>query len=95
VIDYYIEKIKQEPYVFPINTCIQKSIRLFRIAKRLGYKSSLILCLVKSPKPLRYIWPFNPHIYVIIDGKKIDYFYARWWNTDRKTYLDLKIRGDT
>lgn len=81
----YIEKIHKESYIFLIDMCVQKCLKVARKAKELGLSSDVVFCFAQTPKWLRWIYPYNPHVYLVVDGVKVDLFYANWWNTGGNT----------
>jgi hypothetical protein len=86
---HYIEKVHREPYL--PDTCIGKNLKVARKAQALGLTSELVICLAQTPKWMRWIYPYNPHTYLIIDGVKVDLFYARWWRTERVVKCSRRI----
>lgn len=86
----YISKVEKEPWRFPFDTCIQKTLKVARKAQELGLRSEIIFCFALTPKWLRWIYPYNPHLYPVIEGIKVDLFYAKSW-TDRVTRGNWRI----
>lgn len=92
----YIREIHGEPYKALTDNCFHKNLKVARKAKELGLSVDVMFCWAKCPKWMRWIYPYNPHIYLIIGGVTIDLFFADWWGTERvlKGHVELRtIRG--
>jgi len=87
----YIDQIRLEPYRVPTNTCIRKNLKVARKAQAMGCNSILMFCFAQTPRWMRWIYPYNPHLYLLISGVKVDMFYAHWWRTDRLTRCHVKV----
>jgi hypothetical protein len=94
----YIDKIYREPYHLFGNNCIRKSLRIKSKAEELGEKADLICCISIVPiKKWHNLPTINPHMYVEIEGKKIDVsldpaheeIYCK--NVDKKIILPVNI----
>jgi len=79
----YIQRVHDEPYRVLTNNCLLKNIKVARKARRMGLGSTLVFSWAQTPLKIRWFYPWNPHILLIIDGVEVDPFYANYWNTDR------------
>ena len=78
----FIDSVYREPYSLVHNNCIHKSIRISRKAKELGKRADLIWCISVVPMKILHGFPtFNPHMYAMIDGEKVDVSLERFMDT--------------
>ncbi len=69
----FIEDIYREPYSLISNNCIHKSIKIARKVWELGKDTCLIACLsIVTMKILRGFPTIQPHMYVEVEGKRVD-----------------------
>ncbi len=69
----FINSVYHEPYSLVTNNCIRKTLRIRAEAKRLGKKTDLVLCLLLFRiKSLHNLPVITPHLYLVIEGKKVD-----------------------
>ena len=69
----FINRVYHEPYSLVTNNCIRKTLRIRAEAKRLGKKTDLVLCLLLFRiKSLHNLPVLTPHLYLVIEGKKVD-----------------------
>ncbi|MBI4303507.1 MAG: hypothetical protein HY665_04130 [Chloroflexi bacterium] len=69
----FIDRVYREPYSQLKNNCFHKSLRIKRKAEELGKQADLVACVsIVRIKKWHNLLTVNPHMYVLIDGKKID-----------------------
>jgi len=69
----FIDKIYREPYFLFGNNCIRKSLKIKTKAEELGKRADLVCCISIVPIKKWYNLPtVNPHMYVEVEGRKID-----------------------
>ncbi|MEE9400342.1 MAG: hypothetical protein V3V23_08750 [Dehalococcoidales bacterium] len=69
----FIEDIYREPCSLISNNCIHKSIKIARKAWELGKDTCLIAYLsIVTMKILRGFPPIQPHMYMEVEGKRVD-----------------------
>jgi len=69
----FIEETYQQPYSLASNNCIHKSLRIARKAKELGLDAQLVACCsIVRWDFLRGILTAWPHMYVLVEGKRVD-----------------------
>ncbi len=69
----FIKRVNHEPYSLVTNNCIVKTLRIRAEAFRLGKQADLVFCLLFFRiKCLADLPVVSPHIYLIIEGKKVD-----------------------
>ncbi len=72
-LDAYIDKVYQEPYFVLGNNCIRKSRKIKAKAEYLGKQADLIACISIVPIKAWHNFPtVNFHMYVVVDGRKVD-----------------------
>ncbi|MBI2850336.1 MAG: hypothetical protein HYX80_04750 [Chloroflexi bacterium] len=68
-----IDKVYREPYFLLGNNCIRKSLKIKAKAEELGKRADLITCISIVPIKKWHNFPtVNIHLYVEIEGKKVD-----------------------
>lgn len=69
----FIEETYHQPYSFLSNNCIHKSLRIARKAKELGMDAQLVACCsIERWDVLRGALAPGPHVYVLVEGKRVD-----------------------
>lgn len=69
----YIDSVYREPYSLMRNNCIHKTLKIRAKARELGKQADLIFSLLFfSVRKLRDLPLLTPHLYLIINGRKID-----------------------
>ena len=69
----FIEGVYREPYSFVSNNCIHKSIKIARKARQLGKDARLVASWSIVPKKILRGFPtIQPHMYVELDGERVD-----------------------
>ncbi len=93
----YIVRIHNEPYNFFLNSCIHKSVRIYRKAAGLNTNAQLYLCIAVNPKWRGPAPKVSPHVYSVVDGERIEVSLSPeqeqeyWKNSDVKTYWPVRI----
>ena len=68
----FINTVYREPYSLIANNCIHKSLRIRKRARELGRRADIVVCISVVPIKKWHIITFNPHMYLRIDGNKVD-----------------------
>jgi len=69
----FIDEVYREPYSLSRNNCIRKSLKIKAKAEELGKRADVICCISIVPIKKWHNFPtINLHVYIEIDGKKID-----------------------
>ena len=69
----FIKHVNQEPYSLVTNNCVVKTLRIRAEALRLGRHTDLVFCLLFFRiKCLANLPMISPHIYLIIEGRRVD-----------------------
>ncbi|MFC1939685.1 hypothetical protein ACFLXO_03240 [Chloroflexota bacterium] len=69
----FIDKVYKEPYSLFGNNCINKSLKIKARAEELGKRADLICCIsIVKIKKWHNFPTLNPHLYLEIEGKKVD-----------------------
>lgn len=69
----FIEEIYRQPYSLINNNCIHKSVKIAKKARELGKDARLVACWSIVPmKVLRGFPTLQPHMYVEVEGKRVD-----------------------
>ena len=69
----FIDEVYKEPYSLLSNNCISKSLKIKARSEELGKRADLICCISIVPiKKWHNLPTINFHVYIEIDGKKID-----------------------
>jgi hypothetical protein len=69
----FIDSVYREPYFLLGNNCIRKSKKIKAKAEALGRRADLIACLSIVPIKAWHNFPtINFHMYVEVDGRKVD-----------------------
>ncbi len=69
----FIDEVYREPYSLFGNNCIKKSLKIKAKAEELGKQADLICCISIVPiKKWHNLPTINPHVYIDIEGKRID-----------------------
>lgn len=69
----FIGTVYRESYSLISNNCIHKSLRIKEKAEEMGRAADLVCCLLILPIKKFYNFPIIfPHIYTVIDGRKVD-----------------------
>ena len=69
----FIEETYHQPYSFFTNNCIHKSLRIAGKARELGMDAHLVACCsIERWDVLRGALAPGPHMYVLVEGKRVD-----------------------
>jgi len=69
----FIEETYHQPYSVCSNNCIHKSLRIARKARELGMDAQLVACCsIERWDVLRGALAPGPHMYVLVEGKRVD-----------------------
>lgn len=71
----FIEKMRVDPYNVFSNNCIDKTQKLAAKAKKLGLSYQIVSCTSQYPKGVSFLsmnGMITPHVYIIIEGHKVD-----------------------
>ncbi len=69
----FIDKVYREPYSLLRNNCVHKSLKIKAKAEAMGEKADVICCISIVTIKKWYNFPtINPHMYLEIEGKKVD-----------------------
>ncbi len=72
-LDNFIDAVYREPYSLITNNCIHKSLRIRRRARELGKRADIVVCFSVVPVKKLHDFPtINPHVYTIVEGKRVD-----------------------
>jgi hypothetical protein len=94
----FIDEVYREPYFLLGNNCIRKSLKIKARAEELGKRADLITCISIVPVKAWHNFPtVNFHMYVEIEGKKVDVSldpvhearYCR--NSEKKILLPINV----
>ena len=69
----FIDEVYREPYFLLGNNCIRKSLKIKARAEALGKRADLICCVsIVRIKKWHNFPTINPHVYIEIEGEKVD-----------------------
>ena len=71
----YIEDMRLEPYNVLSYNCIDKTQKLAKKSKQLGLSYKIVSCTSHYPKGVSILsmnGMVTPHVYIIIEGHKVD-----------------------
>jgi len=95
----YIRQIHNETYNLFGNNCIRKSLKIFKKAKEMGIQAELVVCISRRPgiRGLIPLFGLGPHVFVLLNGQKVDVALSPeqeekyWRNSDLKIFLPMKL----
>jgi len=95
----YIKQIHNETYNLFRNNCAHKSLKIFKQAKELGIRAELVVCISRRPgiRGLIPLFGLGPHVFVLLNGQKVDVALSPeqeekyWKNSDLKIFLPVKL----